>query len=111
MSPRREERSVQTAAQGAMKSCHGAFNVYCTTTKAPKITIQEIQRALNLERVTFKQNSAFSVRCQKNNIRFEVEVSFLDNLESVYVIRFKRIAGALLEYKELCGKLVGDMRV
>lgn len=103
----REPREIQTA----MRSCRGAFNVSCTTTKAPKITMQEIQRSLNLQRVSFKQNSAFSVRCQKQTIKFEVEVSHLDNLESVYVIRFKRIAGELAQYKDLCSRLLGDMRV
>lgn len=98
-------------SSSAMRACRGAFNVSCTTTKAPKLVMQEIQRSLNQQKVCFKNHSAYIVRCKKQNLSFDVEVSHLDNLESVYVIRFFRIAGEMNQYKDLCSKLLNDMRV
>lgn len=83
----------------------------CTSSKAPRQILQEIQRALTLHRVTFKPTSAFKVSCQKQSVRFEMEISHLDHLESVYVVRFRRVAGELLQYKDLCSKVLAEMKV
>lgn len=95
----------------AMRTCRGAFNVSCTSSKAPRQILQEIQRALTLHRVTFKPTSAFKVSCQKQSVRFEMEISHLDHLESVYVVRFRRVAGELMQYKDLCSKVLAEMKV
>lgn len=73
--------------------------------------MQEIQRALTVQRVAFKQASAFKASCQKQSVRFEMEVSHLDHLESIYVVRFRRIAGELTQYKDLCSKILAEMKV
>eukprot|EP00434_Breviolum_minutum_P014128 symbB.v1.2.012456.t2/scaffold858.1/size157433/4 len=95
----------------SMRTCRGAFNVACTSSKAPKQIMQEIQKALTIQRVVFKQANAFLVRCQKQSLRFEMEISHLDHLESIYVVRFRRGAGELTTYKELCSKVLAEMKI
>jgi len=95
----------------AMRTCRGAFNVSCTSSKAPKQILQEIQRALTQQRVSYKQANPFLVKCQKQHLRFEVEISNLDHLESVYVVRFRRVAGDLVPYKELSSKILAEMKI
>lgn len=94
-----------------MKTCRGAFNVSCTSSKHPRQIMQEIQRALGVHRVSFKPSSAYCVKCQKQAVRFEMEMSRLDNLESIYVVRFKRVAGEVWNYKDLCSKILAEMKV
>lgn len=94
-----------------MRTCRGAFNVSCTSSKAPKQILHEIQRSLTLQRVSYKQASAFLVKCQKQSLRFEMEISHLDHLESIYVVRFRRVAGELVAYKELCSKVLAEMKI
>lgn len=103
--------SAREVRDEAMRTCRGAFNVSCTSSKAPKQILQEIQRALTLQRVSYKQASAFLVKCQKQSLRFEMEISHLDHLESIYVVRFRRVAGELVPYKELCSKVLAEMKI
>lgn len=109
-----QDRSGRTPPKDrdeSMRTCRGAFNVACTTSKAPKQIMQEIQKALTLQRVAFRQANAFLVRCQKQSLRFEMEISHLDHLESIYVVRFRRAAGELTTYKELCSKVLAEMKI
>jgi len=103
--------SARESRDEAMRTCRGAFNVSCTSSKAPKQIMQELHRALALHRVTYKQISAFLVKCQKQSLRFEMEISHLDHLESIYVVRFRRAAGEMAAYKELCSKVLAEMKI
>lgn len=103
--------SARDAREEAMRTCKGSFNVSCTSSKAPKQIMQEIQKALTMQRVAFKQATAFLVRCQKQSLRFEMEISHLDHLESIYVVRFRRAAGELATYKELCSRILAEMKI
>lgn len=103
--------SARDAREESMRTCKGHFNVSCTSSKAPKQIMQEIHKALTAHRIAFKQATAFLVRCQKQSLRFEMEISHLDHLESIYVVRFKRAAGELATYKELCSRVLADMRI
>eukprot|EP00811_Abedinium_folium_P009440 NODE_18727_length_879_cov_5.545213.p2 GENE.NODE_18727_length_879_cov_5.545213~~NODE_18727_length_879_cov_5.545213.p2 ORF type:complete len:95 (-),score=18.52 NODE_18727_length_879_cov_5.545213:229-513(-) len=94
-----------------MRTCSGAFNVSCTSSKTPKQILQEIQRSLTLQRISYKQASPFLVKCQRQSLRFEMEISHLDHLESIYVVRFRRAAGELASYKELCSRVLAEMKI
>lgn len=103
--------SARDSRDEVMRTCRGAFNVSCTSSKAPKQIMQEIQRALTLQRVSYKQATAFLVKCQRQNMRFEVEISHLDHLESIYVVRFRRVAGEITAHKDLCSKILSEMKI
>ena len=38
-----------------------------------------------------------------------MEIEHLDNLENIYVIKFKRLAGETWTYKEISGKVLSGM--
>lgn len=103
--------SAREAQDEEMRTCRGAFNVSCTSSKSPKQILQEVSRALGLNRVAFKQASPFLVKCQKQGFRFEMEIAHLDHLESMYVVRFRRAAGELAAYRELCSKILAEMNI
>jgi len=105
----REHR--ENRGEDQMRTCRGAFNVSCTSSKPPKQIMQEVHRALALQKVAFKQASVFLVKCQRQGMRFEMEISHLDHLESIYVVRFRRVAGDLVSYKELCSKVLAEMKM
>jgi hypothetical protein len=111
VAPMQPPMSARDARDEVMRTCRGAFNVSCTSSKAPKQILQEIQRALTLQRVSYKQATGFLVKCQRQNLRFEMEISHLDHLESIYVVRFRRVAGELVAYKELCSKILAEMKI
>jgi hypothetical protein len=73
--------------------------------------VQEIHRALAAQHIAFRQVSPLSVRCQRHAVRFNVEVACLDRLGSIHAVRFQRVAGELWQYKDICAKLLAEMRV
>mmetsp|Transcript_21913 Transcript_21913/g.51218 ORF Transcript_21913/g.51218 Transcript_21913/m.51218 type:complete len:680 (+) Transcript_21913:59-2098(+) len=94
-----------------IRSCRGAFNVSCTSSRSPRMILQEIQRACAVQRVAAKQASPYVVRCQKQSLRFEMEIANLDQLESIHVVRFRRLAGETGIFKELCAKIIAEMKI
>jgi hypothetical protein len=78
-----------------MKVCRGPFNVNCTTAREPQAVLSEMLRALDLNRVSYKKIGSYGLRCQKNNVRFDMEIAHLDNLDNIYVVKFKRLAGEM----------------
>ena len=67
----------------------------CTTARDPQAVYNEMQRALDLNRVSYKKIGSYGLRCQKNNVRFDMEIAHLDNLDNIYVVKFKRLAGEM----------------
>jgi hypothetical protein len=94
-----------------MKACRGAFNVSCTSSKNPREIMGEIVTSLTMHRVSFKQVSQYSVKCQRQTLRFEIAIAHLDDQDAIFVLRFKRVAGDLAQYKALCSALLADMRL
>eukprot|EP00929_Paragymnodinium_shiwhaense_P047984 TRINITY_DN24327_c0_g1_i1.p1 TRINITY_DN24327_c0_g1~~TRINITY_DN24327_c0_g1_i1.p1 ORF type:complete len:855 (-),score=194.10 TRINITY_DN24327_c0_g1_i1:279-2843(-) len=103
--------SARDSRDEAMRTCRGSFNVSCTSSKAPKQIMTEIQKSLTMQRVSYKQASQHLVRCQKQALRFEMEISHLDQLGSMYVVRFRRVAGEMAGYKEMCSKVLAEMKI
>jgi hypothetical protein len=69
--------------------------VNCTTAREPQAVYNEMLRALDLNRVSYKKIGSYGLRCQKNNVRFDMEIAHLDNLDNIYVVKFKRLAGEM----------------
>jgi len=84
-----------TSSSSGMKVCRGPFNVNCTTAREPQAVYNEMLRALDLNRVSYKKIGSYGLRCQKNNVRFDMEIAHLDNLDNIYVLKFKRLAGEM----------------
>lgn len=92
-----------------MKVCRGPFNVNCTTDRDPKEVLLEMIRSLELQKVSYKQMGSYGFRCQKNNVRFEMEIAHLDDLDNIYIVKFKRLAGEIGNYKEVSNKVLNHM--
>lgn len=67
----------------------------CTTAREPMAVLGEMLRALDINRVSYKKIGSYGLRCQKNNVRFDMEIAHLDNLDNIYVVKFKRLAGEM----------------
>lgn len=75
--------------------------------KAPQAVLQQLKDALATTKVQFHPDmfGLPCMHCTKGDITFEVEVVRLAGL-SVHGLRFHRLKGDALEYKELCRQLM-----
>ena len=102
---------LETMGSTGMKVYRGPFNVNCTTAREPQAVLSEMVKACDAHRVQFKKMGSYGLRCQKNNVRFDMELTHLDNLDNIFVVKFKRLAGELPHYKEVSGKVLGNMNL
>jgi len=110
----RERRTVPDvaaplSARGVSGAPGGAV-VSGTSNKHPRHIMADIHRALTLQRVVFKMNpSGYSAKCQKNNLKFEVEIQNVD--ADAHVVKVKRNAGDVTGYRDIATKLIGDINL
>jgi hypothetical protein len=43
----------------------------------------------------------YGLRCQKNLVKFEMELTQYENAEFIYVVRFKKVNGDIAPYRDL----------
>lgn len=58
-------------------------------------------KSLEIQKVAYKKIGIYGLRCQKNNVRFDMEIAHLDNLDNIYIVKFKRLAGETYAYKDV----------
>jgi hypothetical protein len=44
-------------------------------------------------------------------VRFEMEIAHLDNLENIYLVKFKRLKGETEAYKEISERVLSNMHL
>lgn len=54
---------------------------------------------------------SWGLRCQKNNVRFEMEIAHLDDLDSIYILKFKRLAGEIPQYKDVSCRVLNNINL
>jgi hypothetical protein len=94
-----------------MKTYRGPFSVSCSTTKDPKVILNDMVKSLNHHSVSFERKGKYFVKCQKQAIKFEMELTKMENLEFVYIVRILRTGGDITKYKDLASRVLSAMKL
>lgn len=84
----------------------GPFCLSCTSTKDPNVLVNDLIYCMEKLKIKYIRVSPYQFNCQKLNIRFEIEVMQLDEIEGLQIIRFKKITGEMAQYKEIGVKII-----
>mmetsp|Transcript_45953 Transcript_45953/g.142257 ORF Transcript_45953/g.142257 Transcript_45953/m.142257 type:complete len:796 (-) Transcript_45953:110-2497(-) len=95
----------------ASPNLQGGAELCLTTGKAPTVIMQELQRSAMLQRAVHRKVSNLLLRCEKQAVRFEVEISRLPGAAAHYVVRCRRLAGGFHSYKELCARVLAEAKL
>ena len=114
------------------------FEILRTSSRSPRLIMQELQRVLGAQRIASKLASAMTLRCQTHTLKFDVEVGFrsvsanwvlswldwcdaffrgllevspLDRLGSIHAVRSRRTGGEAWQYKDVCNRLLAELRL
>lgn len=87
------------------------FEILRTSSRSPRLIMQELQRVLGAQRIASKLASAMTLRCQTHTLKFDVEVSPLDRLGSIHAVRSRRTGGEAWQYKDVCNRLLAELRL
>jgi hypothetical protein len=88
-----------------MKVHKGPLNLSTVSMKNPA----EIMKNLlaTVEELGFRTTvtSKFSVKCEKNGIKFSSEVNMIENLDNLFTIKFYKSSGDSIKYANLCNSI------
>lgn len=107
----REGMAMPLSAREAREDRRAGFDNLRTSSRPLRLIMQELQRVLAAQRVATKQVSNQMLRCQWLGLRFDVEVAPLDRLGAIHAVRARRTAGETWQYKDVCGRLLAELRI
>ena len=114
------------AARGGLRT---AFNVSHPSPKTVAEIMTEVKRVINMNRIQCQFDSLWSPHgasngptptvlfCEKGPIRFEMEVTHVPNAAAPpgaaeqHVVRMKRVSGDSWAYKNLCNRIIPQLRM
>jgi hypothetical protein len=53
----------------------------------------------------------YKFKCQKNGIKFEIDLFKLSEVEGFYILKFKKTEGSNLVYREICKKILFSLHL
>jgi MAP/microtubule affinity-regulating kinase len=112
-----EEPDVAEDASDADKprSLRFTFNSNTTSSKPPDEIIVEVIKTCNKLGLTHRLLTRYLLECTSNTskepLKLEIEVCKLPRLNNLHGLKFKRLAGASSEYKEVCEKLLEMIQI
>jgi MAP/microtubule affinity-regulating kinase len=105
--------------QDKIRSIKGVFNVDTTTMKNPREIVEEITRVL-ADQPLQVESDGYTFRCKhagtadglssKAKLQFELEVCQIKGL-AMNGVKFKRVAGDVWEYRNMCQLLMTNMKL
>ena len=88
-----------------MKIHKGPFHLNSVTSKNPKYLINELAKVLESHKIYYRNMTKYSLRCEKDTNKFEIEINSLQNHDSVYIIKFSKLSGDIAKSNEICSQI------
>ena len=92
-----------------MKTHRGPLNLNAITTRDPSQVYEEIIAILNEIGVTNKRAPAFAVKCEYKELKFMIEINFVEKFSNIFVIKFYKNNQAQTNYFELCNAVFSKL--
>jgi len=93
----------------AQDGAAGSFQVLFRPDAQPRQVVREVMRGLAALRVNYRQMSTFLIRMQEQGLRVQAEV-VRPALARGYAVRLSRASGDPWQFKDLCERLLAEMR-
>jgi hypothetical protein len=68
-------------------------------------------RSLDLFSISFQRLGNYMIKCQKSSIKFEMELTKMENLEFVYIVRILRTSGDITKYRDIASRILNSMKL
>jgi len=88
-----------------MKIHKGPFHLNSVTSKNPKYLINELAKVLESHKIYCRNMTKYSLRCEKDTNKFEIEINSLHNHDSVYILKFNKLSGDIAKSNEICSQI------
>ncbi|KAF4667445.1 hypothetical protein FOL47_003576 [Perkinsus chesapeaki] len=82
-----------------------------TTTKDPRTVLHDTYRALAALGIQSTRTEPFNISCNRTGLQFDLEITQLDKVQSVYVVRFRKTVGDHSQFREVTRRLVQMLKL
>jgi len=73
--------------------------------------MKDVTNSLNLSNVQYKRMSRYLVIAEKEYVRLKLEVMQMEDIDTMHIVKFKKISGNQRDYTNLCTKLLRLMKL
>lgn len=89
-----------------IRTYKGFADINYITAKDPREIFEEILKVLIKQKVKIYKKRMYAISCQKQDVKFKVEVMLLEEPSGLNYVRLKKIEGVIGRYREVVGKLM-----
>jgi hypothetical protein len=92
-----------------MRVHKGPLNLNAITMRDPGHVYNDIVKILTELGVGVTLVNNFSLKCEYKELKFMIEISFVENFKNIYVIKFYKENAAHTNYFELCSTIFSKL--
>lgn len=116
LSARASSPSPSAGSRVPSSSSKNAYSTSHPSSKSIADMVSEMQRVTTMNRISVKFSEASgptnpTLFCEKGPIRFEMEISIVTSNSHQHVIRMKRVSGDQFAYKNLCNRILPQLKL
>lgn len=88
-----------------LKVHRGPLNLNAVTMRDPNMVMNEICEALQRLSINFKKMGFFNVKCEFKDLRFIIEVNYVEKFANVFVVKFYKNNQMSGQYFDVCSNI------
>lgn len=101
----KEQNNKGNSLITGMKVHKGPLNLSSISMKDPIQLMKDIIIAIEELTINYKITSKFSAKCEKGNLKFLIEINFVENFTNLFAIKFYKSCGDNSKYADLCSNI------
>lgn len=88
-----------------LKVHRGPFNLNAVTMRDPNLVMSEICEALKRLSITYKKLGPFNAKCEFKDLKFIIEVNYVEKFANLFVIKFYKNNQTNGQYFDVCSNI------
>lgn len=107
----RKKLKLENFSSKEPKSFNGPLDLSTLCFKPLRVLKETILDFLNSHKIHYKNLSASSSAfvCDRAGLKFEVEICCSEDTDELYIIKFKKLEGSYITYKEVCRQILSKI--
>lgn len=102
---------IGRAEDNCIKTYKGFTDVNYITVKGHKELFEEVLFSLTKQKIKIYKKKMYAMSCQKQDVKFELEIMALEEPRGFNYIRLKKIEGTMEKYKEVVSNLMSAINL
>jgi len=103
---RKNDKTAINKEENSIRVYKGFADINYITVKDPREIFEEMLGVLVKQKIKIYKKKMYAMSCQKQDVKFEIEVMLIEEPSGLNYIGLKKIEGAMERYREVVGKFI-----